>query len=619
MTATQDQVGAFVLEKAEELRTLLARRCTSEIAWHCFRILQKPPREASREFGLWSPYRDSMYVLGLATTTPEPPRRDAGTPEEWNRIYKLVAEITSAYLPLFMKPPAVVRAMSREEHAKHAVAAFAFLHHFNTGVLATSEQLVARARASLVPFDDELSKIVGISATDVLLIAEWLAARTQRRIDDWLSAWTTADQLWRRSTNEGWSEARSQREAAAVSAKDPQFVRKLHCDPLVVERPAIEAEFGAERSVAFWKLFVTPRGSGEDFRFYTEANPLQRAPLVAFNDHEAMLPVANAVFDAVVNRLDGVLEASARRASFLKRRDKALEQRTEAALRRLLGTEAEFFPSASEWKTGEYEHDLVVLWRDVLLVVEAKAAPRVEPFRDVSRAYDRVRRAFRSDTGIQKAHSQGARLLRLLRHGQTVSLYDADGVLVREVAPDAIARAFAVCVTADDFGALAADLSLLLEKDPSDPYPWAVNINDLEQFAEGLAMKHWGPVEFFAYLEQRQLLHGHVTVGDELELAGMFLRHGRLGQPPPGGRLIVHPEYADIFDEIFKAKHGGPPADLSTNPDLVLRPESDARSAIRRVFGFDPAEISKSTSSSRVGRNDPCPCGSGRKFKKCHG
>jgi preprotein translocase subunit SecA len=22
---------------------------------------------------------------------------------------------------------------------------------------------------------------------------------------------------------------------------------------------------------------------------------------------------------------------------------------------------------------------------------------------------------------------------------------------------------------------------------------------------------------------------------------------------------------------------------------------------------------------ARVGRNDPCPCGSGRKFKRCHG
>ena len=22
---------------------------------------------------------------------------------------------------------------------------------------------------------------------------------------------------------------------------------------------------------------------------------------------------------------------------------------------------------------------------------------------------------------------------------------------------------------------------------------------------------------------------------------------------------------------------------------------------------------------SKIGRNDPCPCGSGKKFKKCHG
>jgi uncharacterized protein len=24
-------------------------------------------------------------------------------------------------------------------------------------------------------------------------------------------------------------------------------------------------------------------------------------------------------------------------------------------------------------------------------------------------------------------------------------------------------------------------------------------------------------------------------------------------------------------------------------------------------------------SEPKVGRNDPCPCGSGKKFKKCHG
>jgi preprotein translocase subunit SecA len=25
------------------------------------------------------------------------------------------------------------------------------------------------------------------------------------------------------------------------------------------------------------------------------------------------------------------------------------------------------------------------------------------------------------------------------------------------------------------------------------------------------------------------------------------------------------------------------------------------------------------TAAAHVGRNDPCPCGSGKKFKKCHG
>jgi preprotein translocase subunit SecA len=31
--------------------------------------------------------------------------------------------------------------------------------------------------------------------------------------------------------------------------------------------------------------------------------------------------------------------------------------------------------------------------------------------------------------------------------------------------------------------------------------------------------------------------------------------------------------------------------------------------------GMPPADVDWSS----VGRNDPCPCGSGRKFKKCHG
>ena len=35
--------------------------------------------------------------------------------------------------------------------------------------------------------------------------------------------------------------------------------------------------------------------------------------------------------------------------------------------------------------------------------------------------------------------------------------------------------------------------------------------------------------------------------------------------------------------------------------------------------GGDGAQQQAKRDGSKVGRNDPCPCGSGKKFKKCHG
>ena len=32
-----------------------------------------------------------------------------------------------------------------------------------------------------------------------------------------------------------------------------------------------------------------------------------------------------------------------------------------------------------------------------------------------------------------------------------------------------------------------------------------------------------------------------------------------------------------------------------------------------------PARASPCSVGTKVGRNDPCPCGSGKKFKRCHG
>jgi preprotein translocase subunit SecA len=41
--------------------------------------------------------------------------------------------------------------------------------------------------------------------------------------------------------------------------------------------------------------------------------------------------------------------------------------------------------------------------------------------------------------------------------------------------------------------------------------------------------------------------------------------------------------------------------------------------AASRQGGGDASESAQRRAGDKVGRNDPCPCGSGKKYKKCHG
>ena len=44
-----------------------------------------------------------------------------------------------------------------------------------------------------------------------------------------------------------------------------------------------------------------------------------------------------------------------------------------------------------------------------------------------------------------------------------------------------------------------------------------------------------------------------------------------------------------------------------------------APGGVPNVGGFSGVETKVKTERENIGRNDPCWCGSGKKFKKCHG
>jgi preprotein translocase subunit SecA len=61
----------------------------------------------------------------------------------------------------------------------------------------------------------------------------------------------------------------------------------------------------------------------------------------------------------------------------------------------------------------------------------------------------------------------------------------------------------------------------------------------------------------------------------------------------------------------------GPAEQPSTKPVEARRDPTIVGAGKVRSLSGDSAAAN--TDWSTVGRNDPCPCGSGKKFKKCHG
>ena len=268
-----------------------------------------------------------------------------------------------------------------------------------------------------------------------------------------------------------------------------------------------------------------------------------------------------------------------------------------------------------ETPDNQYEHDLVIFTSDICLFVEAKASPMDEPFRDPERAFTRIQRSFRSESGIQKAYDQSIRLFKRLRD-EDLALFDAKGTEILRLPSSNSDNAFCVCVTRDSFGPLATFLSPLLSKDVEDPYPWVVNILDLEQIAEAWEYFRWDGKQVKSFLSQRIMLHGNVVSDDELDYVGAYIRHCGLHHFARSDYdlLQLDPTYALVFDDIYFHVHHGQPR-VTINPTYPMT--TDLQESLKAGKPVSAEHVPEG--AMVVGRNEQCPCGSTAKFKRCHG
>jgi hypothetical protein len=620
----RDELHNQLLRNTEELRGLVGRCSTEEVVGMCATHHLPGRVTGKRPSGLLSPGRQPLFLLGLMLTTPEPQKPMAFGRDKWQRSIRLLNDIFLSYTR-YMPKADEQRDVSREKWRAPELAISAFLDYFNNPILAQPEQVSQRVKAYLSPFDAELRRGLGTSASEALEIAYWIAKRLFDVLQEWIMSGRRLKKesatLCDRAQAQGWSIERLLREAQqghyfpSAEGWRAGFHRLFK-----VTLQSLREQFRPELADPYWRFFVSRRGEVREFRYLTDSNVAEHKPLFETAEGVAMCPIGNQLLHAILKAGEGYLLAAPARDSFLKKRDKVLQQEVEQAFRTVFGSSAEYVAGGYETATLHYEHDLTVRWQNRLFLVEAKASPPVEPFRDPNKAFTRIKRHFASERGIQKAYDQANRLRRRLTSGETVKLYDRRRSVVMTIRPEETRKVYIVCVTRDSFGPLAVDLSQLLEKGADEDYPWALNILDLQSLVDAWGYFGWGPEKLCEYLDTRTKLHGKLSVSDELEIAGFFIKHGRLDYlvQETADLMCLTPDYSEVFDRIRSARRGG--------PEVVYSPTKPFFGDLRKILA-EPVQCGAGGALNnwmpeivkKQGRNEPCACGSGKKFKHCCG
>ena len=124
--------------------------------------------------------------------------------------------------------------------------------------------------------------------------------------------------------------------------------------------------------------------------------------------------------------------------------------------------------------------------------------------------------------------------------------------------------------------------------------------------------KNFYSLELMAYAEKRVMLF-QIDKDWREHLAAMDMLRGSVNLRAMGGKDPFYEykkESFDYFDEMLSNQNEKV---LKTLFNLELITTNKDSNTVKKV------KSSKTLISKKIGRNEPCPCGSGKKYKICHG
>ena len=552
---------------------------------------------------LMSPQKQYFYLAGLLMST-----QYKGNGKENNELLlsleKDIQEITQDYIKGFIGDKELFKEEKKEKFKQNLVSMDAFVSYFDTGVLRYNEQTEELIKTLYSPFDDELVAICGLKTSDYIdffnFVTEKMTDAKNRMQDAFNELQRFLASFNQYETNPQKIEKEYQR-LLNFGRDNPETFFKLQegfTGNNKFKKQDVIDRYGKQKGEKLLELFALERKE-RDFKYYNGNNPFISHPLCWLNQ-DTLYSVSpqillNAIFDCITDFLENPKNKFSKK--YWKTKADIVEQEFLKCFKSVFHEDARYHMAVCE-KPGTQEHDILIEFKNYILIAEVKASKVREPFFNPEKAYIRIKDHFFSESGIGYAYNQACILKKKIETETDIVLYE-DMRKPFELHDIQSKNIIPIVLTLNQFGGIAINTSLLLTPEEGQSYPWVCNLQDFQNLIEILNYLKKTEDDFVEYVEWRSIKHKDIIASDELDIVEQYFTIPKM-KKEAGTVFIANNVKRSLIDKIYFEKLGLAFPDVNS--------EHEENNEVSTVF----------KSRKKVYPNDLCPCGSGKKFKKCH-
>ncbi len=546
--------------KIAELTDLVSEYETKKfLGFISFTLTRIGERETSPLFThLLSPQMQLFYLGSLHLKNPSKATKIIPSKDEWDRITILLKEIENNYFETVIngRTPDEV---SEDERKKMMVCMPTFMTYFQNGKLSYVEQIIERIERTFKKYEKEIIQKFNLSLSDFIDCFDFIGEEINAKLNSFMGVdrngeWAVfTESMISQGVHDPsqWLEHLPKEfEEFFEFMSNPGKIFEFKLNDLKLDFDNVKLKKFLD------SLTYIQNPQKNSILYYTSLLPLMEKPVYKANDSEYLIFHHNQMLTSIYEMLYSFcLDIS--NGKIHKERDNLLENKTFEIFSRFFQKEkATLYSSYNLDKHSE--QDILVISKGLALIIEVKAGKKREPMRDPSKSYDRIGSDFR-DT-IQFAYDQCLRVENALEGNENIELFNSRKEKLGIIKTKKLYNVFSIIVTLDRFGVIQNDLSHLLNIEDNVPYPWAVNIDDLEVFLLMLLKRKSNVRDLITFLSNRERLHGRLVVDDELDTCAMFYEKPKdfitACRTSNDTGIYLSPNLTGIIEEIYFGKGG---------------------------------------------------------------